>query len=73
MTLANQSSNLPTNKLTASMVGMLLGQVVYAWLYGTWPQIEADLMIGITSAHVFQLAGAFVLGWLTPDRANVPR
>lgn len=66
MTLANQPSVLPTNKLT---VGALLAPAI-AEVFQAYapPELSGPAM----SALVGALIAMFVAYWV-PDRANVPR
>lgn len=72
MATVNQPSALPTNKLSASLVGLVLGAVLFeiaAHYFPTLAEVEID---GVGSLSlVFQMFASAALGYFVPDRPNV--
>lgn len=67
----NQPSPLPTNKLSASLLGMVLGAVVFEFLASYFPTLREIHIEGIGSLGIaFQVLFAGGLGYMIRDRAN---
>lgn len=70
--MVSQPSAMPTNKLSASLGGAVIGALAYAQVEIHWPGISEIHIEGIGSMSlVFQLIGGAVLGYIVKDRPNV--
>lgn len=72
MTTVTQPSSAPTRKLSASLLGYVLGALIFAVVSAIWPAL-ADVQIeGVGSLSIaFQIITAGVLGYWVKDRPNV--
>jgi Mg/Co/Ni transporter MgtE len=72
MTTVKQPTPLPTNKLSASLIGMVLGAVAFEILATYFPTLRTVEIAGFGDlSMVSQLLMAGLIGYVIPDRPNV--
>lgn len=72
MATTKQPSALPTNKLTAALIGNVLGALIYTACAGIWPALDGITIEGVGSLSLaFQIITAALLGYVIKDRPNV--
>lgn len=68
----NQPSALPTNKLSASLVGLVIGAILFEILAAAVPSLRDVQIEGVGSLSIVcQVLVSGGLGYLIPDRPNV--
>lgn len=72
MTTVKQPTALPTNKLSASLIGMILGAAAFEVLAFYFPSLREVEIAGIGDLSMAtQLLFAGFTGYMIPDRPNV--
>lgn len=73
MNTVKQPTIMPTNKLSASLIGMIVAAIAFEFLTRAVPTLRDVEIFGVGDlGYVAQLIGAGAAGWFTPDRPNVP-
>ncbi len=71
MPLARQPGRMPTNKLTAATLAVLVTSALMEVLQG-WAAIHAPFLAGPSVETLVVTLAPLVVGYLVPDRINLP-
>lgn len=71
MTTINQPSAAPTRKLSASLVGLVIGALVFETVAAFWPDLRAVEITGFGDLSIVsQIIVSGAMGYVVKDRPN---